>query len=438
MSGHVGDLSPAQEEALRKLKASLSDVTLPENDDYFFLRWLRAVKFDVHKAEDRLRKHVEFRREYGVDTILTDWSPPEVLVKYFPTGFFGEDRDGHPVYYDNLGNLDPKGLHRSCRQEDIVKLKVMHAEMFAAKTREFTEKKGRKIETITSVIDMENLSFHRHYYWPGINLFTEMSGVFQHHYPERSHRILAVKAPRIFPALYNVVKRFIDENTKSKIVVLGANWKEELLQYISPDQLPQAYGGTRCEPDPMCTNFITVGGDIPPEYYLTNLTETSKEDMESVLVSRGSSYEREFTVELPGTVIRWEFITNDHDISFGWYQKSGAKRRRFLPPTTEMSEVVPMKRRNSHIVPESGVLLCSTAGIYVMKFDNSYSWTRSKEVFYSIKLLPPDTELSVPQMAAEEDGTGEEEEFYECGDGPEDRTVQNGDPSPVGDPNPMS
>ena len=74
----------------------------------------------------------------------------------------------------------------------------------------------------------------------------------------------------------------------------------------------------------------------------------------------------------------------------------------------------------------------------VMKFDNSYSWTRSKEVFYSVKLLPPDTELSVPQMAAEEDGTGEEEEFYECGDGPEDRTVQNGDPSPVGDPNPMS
>ena len=56
----------------------------------------------------------------------------------------------------------------------------------------------------------------------------------------------------------------------------------------------------------------------------------------------------------------------------------------------------------------------------VMKFDNSYSWTRSKEVFYSVKLLPPDTELSVPQMAAEEDGTGangtEEEEFYECND----------------------
>ena len=27
--------------------------------------------------------------------------------------------------------------------------------------------KGRKIETITCVVDLENLSFQRHYYWPG-------------------------------------------------------------------------------------------------------------------------------------------------------------------------------------------------------------------------------------------------------------------------------
>lgn len=29
-----------------------------------------------------------------------------------------------------------------------------------------------------------------------------------------------------------------------------------------------------------------------------------------------------------------------------------------------------------------------------MKFDNSYCWTHSKEVFYSIKLLPPDSDKS--------------------------------------------
>ena len=29
----------------------------------------------------------------------------------------------------------------------------------------------------------------------------------------------------------------------------------------------------------------------------------------------------------------------------------------------------------------------------ILKFDNSYSWSRPKELFYSVKLLPPGTEI---------------------------------------------
>ena len=36
----------------------------------------------------------------------------QVLQKYFPGGFFGEDRDGHPVYYDFYGNIDTKGSYK--------------------------------------------------------------------------------------------------------------------------------------------------------------------------------------------------------------------------------------------------------------------------------------------------------------------------------------
>ena len=35
--------------------------------------------------------------------------------------------------------------------------------------------KGRHIGTITSVIDLENLSYQKHYYWPGITVFREVS-----------------------------------------------------------------------------------------------------------------------------------------------------------------------------------------------------------------------------------------------------------------------
>jgi len=37
-----------------------------------------------------------------------------------------------------------------------------------------------------------------------------------------------------------------------------ANWKEELQKYISPDNLPEYYGGTRREPDAICSNYVCV------------------------------------------------------------------------------------------------------------------------------------------------------------------------------------
>ena len=42
------------------------------------------------------------------------------------------------------------------------------------------------------------------------------------------------------------------------LLLCAANWQEELHKYISPDQLPQAYGGTRCEPDPWCTDYVSI------------------------------------------------------------------------------------------------------------------------------------------------------------------------------------
>ena len=40
---------------------------------------------------------------------MEDWTPPEVLINCFPGGFFGEDKDGRPVWYDCMGNLDFRG-----------------------------------------------------------------------------------------------------------------------------------------------------------------------------------------------------------------------------------------------------------------------------------------------------------------------------------------
>ena len=65
--------------------------------------------------------------------------------------------------------------------------------------------------------------------------------------------------------------------------------------------------------------------DIPPAYYLTNLTETSREEMERVVVGRGSVHKIRCEVAEPRSVLKWEFISVDYDIAFGVYHKSDKK-----------------------------------------------------------------------------------------------------------------
>lgn len=54
---------------------------------------------------------MEFREKYDADNILEKYKPPEVLEECLAGGYCGEDVDGHPVWYDNFGNLDPIGTH---------------------------------------------------------------------------------------------------------------------------------------------------------------------------------------------------------------------------------------------------------------------------------------------------------------------------------------
>ena len=55
------------------------------------------------------QQNFRWREENGVDTILTDWTPPELLPKYYPGGLFGHDKLGHPIYFETVGYADIRG-----------------------------------------------------------------------------------------------------------------------------------------------------------------------------------------------------------------------------------------------------------------------------------------------------------------------------------------
>ncbi|XP_074247234.1 SEC14-like protein 2 isoform X3 [Saimiri boliviensis] len=305
-----------------------------------------------------LRKHVEFRKQKDIDNIIS-WQPPEVIQQYLSGGMCGYDLDGCPVWYDIIGPLDAKGLLFSASKQDLLRTKMRDCELLLQECARQTTKLGKKVETITMIYDCEGLGL-KHLWKPAVEAYGEFLCMFEENYPETLKRLFVVKAPKLFPVAYNLIKPFLSEDTRKKIMVLGANWKEVLLKHISPDQVPVEYGGTMTDPDgnPKCKSKINYGGDIPKKYYVRDQLKQQYEH--SVQISRGSSHQVEYEILFPGCVLRWQFMSDGADVGFGIFLKTkmGERQR-----AGEMTEVLPNQRYNSHLVPEDGTLTCSDPGI---------------------------------------------------------------------------
>uniref|UniRef100_A0A673XKB9 SEC14-like lipid binding 8 n=1 Tax=Salmo trutta TaxID=8032 RepID=A0A673XKB9_SALTR len=374
MSGRVGDLSPKQAEALEEFRERIQDVLplLPAQHDHFLLRWLRG-------------KHLDFRKHMKADTITTEWQPPEVIEKYLSGGMCGFDREGSPIWWDVIGPVDPKGLFLSASKQDFIKSKIRDCEMLQKECDLQSERLGRHVEAITMIYDCEGLGL-KHLWKPAIETYGEILTMFEDNYPEGLKRLFVIKAPKLFPVAYNLVKHFLSEITRNKIIVLGANWQEVLLNYIDPEQLPAAYGGKLTDPDgdSRCRTKIHYAGTVPTSYYVR---ESVKVDYEQCLtVSRGSSQQLEYEILCPGCVLRWQFSSDGADIGFGVFMKGKIGERQ---NAGQMQEVVPSQRYNAHLVPEDGSLTCSEPGVYVLRFDNTYSIFQSKRISFTVEVLLP-------------------------------------------------
>ncbi|NXY82281.1 S14L2 protein, partial [Alcedo cyanopectus] len=289
-----------------QFREKLQDVlpSLPSQDDYFLLKWLRARCFDLPKSEEMLRKVRGHPTFWGRDpTVLLSSSQfppmlPQVIRKYMSGGMCGYDREGSPIWYEIIGPLDAKGLLFSASKQDLLKNKFRDCEVLRRECEKKSQELGKKIEMVLMVYDCEGLGL-KHLWKPAVDIYGELLTMFEENYPESLKRLFVVKAPKIFPVAYNLVKHLLSEDTRKKVVVLGSNWKEVLQKYIAPDQIPVEYGGTLTDPDgdPRCPSKINYGGDVPQHYYMRD--QLAQQYEHTVVVNRGSSHQVEYEILFP-------------------------------------------------------------------------------------------------------------------------------------------
>ncbi|XP_064461183.1 SEC14-like protein 2 [Ornithodoros turicata] len=398
MSGHVGSLSVKQEQTLQEFRKAIGDLLNEErDDDYYLLRWLRARDFNAGKAEQMIREHIVWREHYDTDNILDGPESPLVLRKYYPGGLIGPDRDGCPVWIIPFGISDLKGILMSVTRGEMMKHVIRSFEVGETYMKKQSKLLGRTIETQIFVFDFDGFSLRSIASKAVLDFITDLMSLFENNYPERLKAAYVVNAPRIFPMFWKIIRPFICENTAKKVRIFGRDgWKEILLDMVGADVLPAHWGGTRTDPDgnPRCPSVVLGGYEVPSFYYRTSRpqegSEGDSDDSSNDSGSRMCIVDRQSSLEVPvevsqsGSLLSWEFQSEqDKDVGFGVYYHGGTL------PGDSLKELLKPSRVICRGAPETGALTCSQPGVYVLKFDNSFSWFTQKKVSYSVRVTPP-------------------------------------------------
>ncbi|ODQ65683.1 PI/PC TP protein [Nadsonia fulvescens var. elongata DSM 6958] len=243
--GYPGFLTKDQEDKLIQLRTLLEAHGYKNRlDDASLLRFLRARKFDIQLAMDMFIACEKWRVEYGTDTILQDFHYNEKaeVAKYYPQYYHKTDKDGRPVYIEQLGKVNITEMYKITTQERMLKNLVWEYEAFTQhRLPACSRMTGHLVETSCTILDLKGVSLGTASSVYGY--LKEASNIGQNYYPERMGKFYVINAPFGFATVFSMIKRFLDPVTVTKIFVLGSKYQSELLKQIPAENLPVMFGG---------------------------------------------------------------------------------------------------------------------------------------------------------------------------------------------------
>uniref|UniRef100_A0A1Y1LTY1 CRAL-TRIO domain-containing protein n=1 Tax=Photinus pyralis TaxID=7054 RepID=A0A1Y1LTY1_PHOPY len=216
---------------LRLLVANDKNLRLPE-DDAFLIRFLRAKKFDGHKAFHMLQRYYLMKIKYP--ELITCPLPSEVsrILNFQAQNMLvNRDQFGRRVYIIRVDNFDSTQM----TIEEVFRTNILALE-------EVVREPETQIAGVVVIVDMAGLKLHHAKFFTP-HYAKRTVEVVQDTFPLRFKGFHIVNEPFYFDAFMAVVKPFLKDKVRKRIQLHGTNFSS-LHEFIHPDILPFEYGGT--------------------------------------------------------------------------------------------------------------------------------------------------------------------------------------------------
>lgn len=191
--------------------------SFPQLDDTTIARYLIARNNDLEKATELLTKAQKWKAaRYPV--LKADCTDELSIGKMYTHGV---DKDGHPLLIFRGTLHDPKTRNLESMARMVLWMTEQTIARLPADKSQFTI----LFDRTNSGIANQDLEF--------VKAFSKL---FQDQHPERLHRAIVYPSGMVFWSLWNIVKWFIDPNTRNKVAAVV--YLAGVQEFVDDDNIP--------------------------------------------------------------------------------------------------------------------------------------------------------------------------------------------------------
>lgn len=414
---------------LRAVAAKPGTEALPTTQNVVRLycyAFLQSREWDVQKAYTMMKTSVKFREDSQMDTCayfpscmsVRGWDEAEVrrvlqlpsqapgsrlervaagIYQHFSCGFHYWDKNGLPVLYLVIGNVDEAGLLKKLKQmanigqtpTDVFWELLQHSvgvgeclgmfnqRLYDAGSLPNVDASEGLIRASTIILDLKGLNY-KMLWKPALDLFMGALSILFKNFPDCVHRIVGVNAPSMVTFAYKIVKGVLPVSVQKKVhFVSPSETPAAMLSIIQKEYVPYYLGG-ECRCNDFCVAHYDAANPARTQEAVAEVDESVV--TENISLSAGNHHERVFSLKCGESVV-WEFsIGGGHDVKFMVYFVPALYEKQLDLAKVSQTKLLPFLTKSEPLSEGSDSYAAAEDGAVVLMWDNKSSWLKSKDL----------------------------------------------------------